>query len=114
MPNHGPNIYRIPQRPDSFDTYLNHIARHHGTNALGSARGDQIAGMQRHGFGDVAHNHVQREDEFLCKRVQRGLASSSYQPGPLSTLEHCMLEFHDLLRERIPEVRQPSAPAHFA
>jgi phenylpropionate dioxygenase-like ring-hydroxylating dioxygenase large terminal subunit len=60
------------------------------------------------------NRQVQREDEFLCKRVQRGLASSSYEPGPLSTLEHCMLEFHDLLRERIPEVRQPSAPAHFA
>jgi phenylpropionate dioxygenase-like ring-hydroxylating dioxygenase large terminal subunit len=57
---------------------------------------------------------VQREDEFLCKRVQQGLASSSYEPGPLSTLENCMLEFHDLLRERIPEVRLASAPARFA
>lgn len=57
---------------------------------------------------------VQREDEFLCKRVQQGLASSSYEPGPLSTLEGCMLEFHDLLRERIPEARLPSAPAKFA
>jgi phenylpropionate dioxygenase-like ring-hydroxylating dioxygenase large terminal subunit len=60
------------------------------------------------------NRQVQREDEFLCKRVQLGLASSSYEPGPLSTLENCMLEFHDLLRARIPEVRQPSAPAHFA
>jgi hypothetical protein len=25
-----------------------------------------------------------------------------------------MLEFHNLLRERIPEVRLPSAPARFA
>jgi phenylpropionate dioxygenase-like ring-hydroxylating dioxygenase large terminal subunit len=60
------------------------------------------------------NRQVQREDEFLCKRVQQGLASSSYEPGPLSTLENCMLEFHDLLRERIPEVRLPSAPSHFA
>jgi hypothetical protein len=50
----------------------------------------------------------------LCKRVQQGLASSSYEPGPLSTLESCMLEFHELLREKIPEVRLPSAPARFA
>ena len=57
---------------------------------------------------------VQREDEFLCKRVQQGLASGSYEPGPLSKLENCMLEFHDMLRERIPEVRLPSAPARFA
>jgi len=57
---------------------------------------------------------VQREDEFLCRRVQQGLASGSYEPGPLSTLENCMLEFHDLLRERIPELRLASAPARFA
>lgn len=59
------------------------------------------------------NRQVQREDEFLCKRVQQGLASSSYEPGPLSTLENCMLEFHDLLREKIPEVRLDSAPATF-
>jgi phenylpropionate dioxygenase-like ring-hydroxylating dioxygenase large terminal subunit len=60
------------------------------------------------------NRQVQREDEFLCRRVQQGLASSSYEPGPLSELEHCMLEFHDMLRERIPEVRLPSAPSRFA
>jgi phenylpropionate dioxygenase-like ring-hydroxylating dioxygenase large terminal subunit len=60
------------------------------------------------------NRQVQREDEFLCKRVQQGLASRSYEPGPLSTLESCMLEFHDLLRAKIPEVRLPSAPAAFA
>jgi hypothetical protein len=57
---------------------------------------------------------VQREDESLCRRVQQGLASPSYEPGPLSRLENCMLEFHNLLRERIPEVRLPSPPARFA
>jgi phenylpropionate dioxygenase-like ring-hydroxylating dioxygenase large terminal subunit len=59
------------------------------------------------------NRQVQREDEFLCRRVQQGLASSSYEPGPLSKLENCMLEFHDLLRERIPEARLASAPARF-
>jgi phenylpropionate dioxygenase-like ring-hydroxylating dioxygenase large terminal subunit len=60
------------------------------------------------------NRQVQREDEFLCTRVQRGLASRSYEPGPLSQLESCMLQFHDLLRERIPEVREPRPPARFA
>jgi phenylpropionate dioxygenase-like ring-hydroxylating dioxygenase large terminal subunit len=60
------------------------------------------------------NRQVQREDEFLCRRVQLGLGSGSYEPGPLSRLENCMYEFHELLRERIPEVRQPSAPARFA
>jgi phenylpropionate dioxygenase-like ring-hydroxylating dioxygenase large terminal subunit len=60
------------------------------------------------------NRQVQREDEFLCRRVQQGLASGSYEPGPLSRLENCMLEFHDLLRERIPEVCLPEPPARFA
>jgi len=60
------------------------------------------------------NRQVQREDEFLCRRVQQGLASDSYEPGPLSKLENCMLEFHDMLRARIPELRLPGAPARFA
>jgi phenylpropionate dioxygenase-like ring-hydroxylating dioxygenase large terminal subunit len=60
------------------------------------------------------NRQVQREDEFLCRRVQLGLASGSYEPGPLSRLENCMYEFHQLLRERIPEVRQASPPMRFA
>jgi len=57
---------------------------------------------------------VNNEDKWLCERVQRGLASSSYQPGPLSKLEGCMLEFHNLLRARIPEFRLPAPPLHFS
>jgi phenylpropionate dioxygenase-like ring-hydroxylating dioxygenase large terminal subunit len=60
------------------------------------------------------NTQVNNEDKWLCARVQRGLASSSYQPGPLSTLEHCMLEFHDMLRARIPEFRLAQAPPRFS
>ncbi|HVS77888.1 MAG TPA: aromatic ring-hydroxylating dioxygenase subunit alpha [Steroidobacteraceae bacterium] len=60
------------------------------------------------------NRQVQREDRFLCTRVQRGLASRSYEPGPLSQLESCMLQFHELLRARIPEAREPRPPARFA
>ncbi|MDB6086668.1 MAG: Rieske (2Fe-2S) region, partial [Gammaproteobacteria bacterium] len=56
---------------------------------------------------------VNNEDRRLCERVQRGLASSSYRPGPLSKLEGYMLEFHNLLRERIPEFRLAAAPKQF-
>jgi phenylpropionate dioxygenase-like ring-hydroxylating dioxygenase large terminal subunit len=56
---------------------------------------------------------VNAEGRWLCERVQRGLASSSYRPGPLSTIEGCMLEFHNLLRERIPEFRLTAAPQRF-
>jgi len=57
---------------------------------------------------------VNDEDRWLCSRVQRGLASSSYKPGPLSELERWMLDFHDLLRARIPEFKLPAPPQHFA
>ena len=60
------------------------------------------------------NRQVQREDELLSTRVQRGLGSRSYEPGPLSQLESCMLQFHELLRARIPEVREPRPPARFA
>ena len=56
---------------------------------------------------------VNNEDKWLCERVQRGLASSSYRPGPLSSIESCMLEFHNLLRERIPEFKLASPPHRF-
>jgi phenylpropionate dioxygenase-like ring-hydroxylating dioxygenase large terminal subunit len=65
-------------------------------------------------LGSRINRQVQREDEFLCVRVQRGLGSRSYEPGPLSGLENCMLQFHELLRSRIPETREPHAPARFA
>src|SRR5580698_2231248 len=60
------------------------------------------------------NTQVNNEDKWLCSRVQRGLASGSYQPGPLSSIEGYMYEFHNLLRERIPEFRLSSAPKQFA
>ena len=57
------------------------------------------------------NRQVQREDEDLCRRVQRGLNSGFYRPGPLSTLEQCILQFHDLIRARIPQTCGDQAPA---
>jgi phenylpropionate dioxygenase-like ring-hydroxylating dioxygenase large terminal subunit len=65
-------------------------------------------------LGARLNAQVNREDRLLCERVQRGLASPSYEPGPLSGLENWMLEFHNLLRERIPEIRLARPPAQFA
>ncbi len=60
------------------------------------------------------NRQVQREDEFLCARVMKGISSSSYEPGPLSRHEVCMLDFHDLIRARIPETRAAARPAILA
>jgi phenylpropionate dioxygenase-like ring-hydroxylating dioxygenase large terminal subunit len=59
------------------------------------------------------NRQVQREDGELCHRVQRGYQSSSYEPGPLSSLEGCMIAFHERLRRVIPEVQLPRAPKQF-
>ena len=65
-------------------------------------------------LGNRINMQVNREDRLLCERLQRGVADSHYRPGPLSQIETWMLEFHELLRARIPEVCLPSAPARFA
>jgi phenylpropionate dioxygenase-like ring-hydroxylating dioxygenase large terminal subunit len=65
-------------------------------------------------LGNRINMQVNKEDRLLCERLQRGIADSGYRPGPLSQLETWMIEFHDLLRVRIPEVNLPAAPARFA
>ena len=65
-------------------------------------------------LGNRINTQVNREDRMLCERLQRGMADSSYRPGPLSQIETWMHEFHNMLRARIPEIGLPSAPEHFA
>ena len=65
-------------------------------------------------LGNRINMQVNKEDRWLCERLQRGIADGGYKPGPLSGIEYWMLEFHDLLRARIPEMRLPQAPAQFA
>jgi phenylpropionate dioxygenase-like ring-hydroxylating dioxygenase large terminal subunit len=59
------------------------------------------------------NDQVNAEDRTLCARVQLGLRSSSYRPGPLSRHEICVLQFHDLIRKSIPEMRETVPPAGF-
>ncbi len=65
-------------------------------------------------LGNRINMEVNKEDRLLCERLQRGINDSAYRPGPLSRIEIWMLEFHDLLRARIPEVSLPEPPARFA
>jgi len=65
-------------------------------------------------LGNRINMEVNKEDRLLCERLQRGMRDSHYRPGPLSRIETWMLEFHDLLRARIPEASLPEAPARFA
>jgi carnitine monooxygenase subunit len=56
------------------------------------------------------NRRVNAEDTALIRRVQQGMASSLYTPGPLGRSEVCLRSFARKLRRLIPETRQESPP----
>lgn len=57
------------------------------------------------------NRRVNAEDTELIARVQLGMQSASYKPGPLGTSEVCLRSFARKLRRLIPEARLEQAPA---
>jgi phenylpropionate dioxygenase-like ring-hydroxylating dioxygenase large terminal subunit len=57
------------------------------------------------------NRQVNAEDTKLIARVQEGMASDGYTPGPLGEGEVCLRSFARRMRELIPESRLPRAPA---
>jgi len=57
------------------------------------------------------NRQVAVEDHELSERVQQGLRSHGYNPGPLSGYEIAVRQFHDLVRARIPATRLDAPPA---
>jgi phenylpropionate dioxygenase-like ring-hydroxylating dioxygenase large terminal subunit len=57
------------------------------------------------------NRRVNAEDTELITRVQLGMQSASYEPGPLGTSEVCLRSFAKKLRRLIPEARLGSPPA---
>lgn len=53
---------------------------------------------------------VNAEDTWLIERVQRGMASQSYEVGPIGRSEVCLRSFARKIRALIPEARQHRAP----
>ena len=56
------------------------------------------------------NRQVNAEDTELITRVQLGMQSPAYAPGPLGTSEVCLRSFAQKLRRLIPEARLPEAP----
>ena len=56
------------------------------------------------------NRRVNAEDTELITRVQLGMQSSAYVPGPLGTSEVCLRSFAKKLRALIPEARLDSPP----
>ena len=56
------------------------------------------------------NNAVNDEDRVLCERVQKGLSTSGYRPGPLSAQESGVFRFHELVRSLVPVTRLDEPP----
>ena len=54
---------------------------------------------------------VNTEDMTLCERVQKGLQTSGYVPGPLSQKEVGIHYFHEMVRRLVPVARETESPA---
>jgi carnitine monooxygenase subunit len=59
------------------------------------------------------NRQVNAEDTALIARVQAGLESASYTPGPLSESEVCLRSFAEKLRVLIPESRNATPPESY-
>lgn len=54
---------------------------------------------------------VNDEDRVLCTRVQAGLRTTGYRPGPLSSRESGVLHFHEMVRRLVPVTALDDPPA---
>lgn len=59
------------------------------------------------------NRQVNAEDTALIARVQAGMASNSYVPGPLGESEVCLRSFARKLRRLLPEARHNTRPAGY-
>ncbi len=113
LPNLGIDV--MPDQMDFFQILPNGPGKSIIRGAVFGLPDSAAKCASRGYLSDRINRQTNREDTWLCERVQRGLQSSSYEPGRLSTLERWMLEFHELLRERIPgSAAAPTPPSRFA
>lgn len=55
-------------------------------------------------------DEVNTQDKILVERIQSGVKTSGYQPGPLGLAESSVFQFHERVRARIPVTRLSEAP----
>jgi phenylpropionate dioxygenase-like ring-hydroxylating dioxygenase large terminal subunit len=58
----------------------------------------------------LINDPVNAEDKLLCSRVQKGLQTHDYEPGPLSQQESGIFNFHEMMRGLIPVMSLPDPP----
>jgi len=113
-PNIGIDIY-----PDSFDIFqilpkdgTSCIMRYPvfvrpGKDATDNGRARRVVQY----LNQRINRQVGAEDRELCERVQLGMSSHGYVPGPLSNYEHAVVDFHNRIRAACPVAAEATAPA---
>jgi len=109
VPNLGIDIY-----PDSMDVFqiLPKTAETCTMRYPIYARPDSRREMKVLRYLNARINaQVGHEDRRLSERVQMGLRTHGFEPGPLSSYEYCIRDFHDRIRAACPVTMLPAAPA---
>jgi phenylpropionate dioxygenase-like ring-hydroxylating dioxygenase large terminal subunit len=108
FPNVAFDIY--PDQVD-FMQFLPVSATETVIREIGYALPDQRREMKAARYLNWRINRrVNAEDTELITRVELGMQSASYVPGPLGTSEVCLRSFARKLRRTIPEARQERPP----
>lgn len=108
MPNLGLDLY-----PDSIDFFQilplgpERCVARYGVYALPDDR-REMQTLRR--LNMRISGKVMEEDDALCRRVADGVHSSAYEPGPLSTYEDTLKQFHDAIRAVVPVALLPEKP----
>ena len=92
-----------------------HLTSAEASEPLYVARRDFATGRREMTAARYLNQRINRsvnaEDTVLVARVQAGMASASYEAGPLGEGEVCLRSFARKLRAAIPEARLPRPPA---
>lgn len=110
QPNIGLNLY--PEGMDLFQV----LPATEGTCRVRAAtfiRANPSREVQAMHYLNLRVNtQVSREDQYLCERVQQSMGARGWEPGPLSSIETCLADFHARLRRVCPDLNVPESPAN--
>ncbi|MCI0428927.1 MAG: aromatic ring-hydroxylating dioxygenase subunit alpha [Rhodospirillales bacterium] len=108
-PNTGINLY-----PDSMDVFqmlplepATSLVRYSVLARPGESRPMRLLRY----LNQRINRQVSAEDRWLSERVQSTIASQGYEPGPLSSYEGALVDFHDRIRAACPVATSDQPPA---
>ena len=108
-PNLGIDLY--PEMLDLFQIVPLEVNRTLVRTSLYGHQNPTAEEVELRRLNRLINEPINEEDRKLCLRVQKGLRSYAYQPGPLSSQESCVFNFHKLIRAQIPVARLKNKPA---